>query len=108
MLALKSRATRAAFSCRLPYFFLPPLRDSVHPDSVSPPSAFLPPNFDSRKTVVLIAGQGLYPQLVAQSIRRAGVPLRLIAFDEETPPELLSTFPESERRTLLVGQLGKC
>lgn len=72
-----------------------------------PPSAFLPAHFDPRKPVALIAGQGLYPQLVAQSIRRAGVPLRLIAFDEETPPDLVASFPESDRRTLLVGQLGK-
>ncbi len=72
-----------------------------------PPSAFLPAHFDPRQPVALIAGQGRYPQLVAQSIRRAGVPLRLIAFDEETPPELVASFPESERRTLLVGQLGK-
>ena len=71
------------------------------------PSAFLPPNFDSRRPVVLIAGQGLYPQLVAQSIRHSGVPLKLIAFEEETPPELLAAFAESDRRVLLVGQLGK-
>jgi hypothetical protein len=72
-----------------------------------PLSAFLPPNFDPRKPVALIAGQGLYPQLVAAAIRRAGVPLKLIAFDEETPPDLVASFPESDRRTLLVGQLGK-
>lgn len=72
-----------------------------------PPSAFLPADFDPRRPVALIAGQGLYPQLVAAAVRRAGVPLRLIAFDEETPPELIASFPEAERRTLLVGQLGK-
>ncbi|MBI5768212.1 MAG: UDP-2,3-diacylglucosamine diphosphatase LpxI [Verrucomicrobia bacterium] len=72
-----------------------------------PPSAFLPKNFDPRRPVGLIAGQGLYPQLVARAVRAAGVPLRLVAFDEETPPELIATFPESERRILLVGQLGK-
>lgn len=72
-----------------------------------PSSSFLPANFDPRKPVALIAGQGLYPQLVARSIRQAGVPLRLIAFDEETPPDLVASFPESDRRTLLVGQLGK-
>ncbi len=70
-------------------------------------SAFLPPAFDPRKPVALISGQGLYPQLVAQAIRRAGVPLRLIAFEEETPAELVASFPEQERRTILVGQLGK-
>lgn len=71
------------------------------------PSAFLPANFDPRKPLALIAGQGLYPVLVAQSIRRAGVPLKLIAFDEETPPDLVASFPEADRHTLLVGQLGK-
>ena len=74
---------------------------------MSPPSAFLLKDFDPRRPVALIAGQGLYPQLVAQAVRRAGVPLKLIAFDEETPPDLIASFPESDRRTLLVGQLGK-
>ena len=72
-----------------------------------PFSAFLPAGFDPKRPLALIAGQGLYPVLVAQAARQAGVPLRLIAFDEETPPELIASFPESDRRTLLVGQLGK-
>ena len=71
------------------------------------PSAFLPATFDPRQPVALIAGQGIYPQLVAQAIRRAGIPLRLIAFEGETSPDLLATFPAEERRTLRVGQLGK-
>ncbi len=75
--------------------------------SVSLPSAFLPPDFTSTKPVVLIAGQGRYPMLVAEGVRRAGIPLRLIAFEEETPPALFDSFPESERRMILVGQLGK-
>ncbi|HEU5079900.1 MAG TPA: UDP-2,3-diacylglucosamine diphosphatase LpxI [Opitutaceae bacterium] len=70
-------------------------------------SSFLPPHYDASKPVALIAGQGLYPQLVAAAIRSAGIPLRLIAFEEETRPELVNTFPESERRIILVGQLGK-
>ena len=70
-------------------------------------SSFLPATFDPQKPVALIAGQGLYPVLVAEAIRRAGVPVRLIAFDEETRPELVDGFPEADRRTLLVGQLGK-
>ncbi len=68
---------------------------------------FLPAGFDPRKPIALIAGQGLYPVLVAQAIRDAGVPLKLIAFDEETRPDLVATFDEADRRTLLVGQLGK-
>jgi len=70
-------------------------------------SAFLPPDFDATKPVTLIAGQGLYPVLVAAAVRRAGVPLRLIAFEEETPPDLFASFAEADRRMLLVGQLGK-
>jgi DUF1009 family protein len=75
--------------------------------SLPPPSAFLPANFDPRRPVALIAGQGLYPSLVAAALRRHGVPLRLIAFAEETSPELVATVPEAERRTLQVGQLGR-
>jgi len=74
---------------------------------VLPPSAFLPAGYDPKRPVTLIAGQGIYPVLVAAAIRAAGIPLRLVAFDEETLPELIASFPEPERRTLLVGQLGK-
>jgi hypothetical protein len=70
-------------------------------------SAFLPSDFDPKKPIALIAGQGLYPVLVAQAIRRAGIPLRLIGFDEETRPDLVESFPKEERRVILVGQLGK-
>lgn len=70
-------------------------------------SAFLPADFDPRRPLALIAGQGIYPMLVAQAARRAGVPVRLIGFEEETRPELVALFPESERRILLVGQLGR-
>ena len=73
----------------------------------SAPSAFLPKGFDPARPVALIAGQGLYPVLVTQSLRAAGIPVRLIAFAEETSPDLVASFPESERVTLLVGQLGK-
>ncbi|MBL9202183.1 MAG: UDP-2,3-diacylglucosamine diphosphatase LpxI [Opitutaceae bacterium] len=69
-------------------------------------SAFLPANFDPRRPVALIAGQGLYPQLVAKAIRAAGIPLRLVAFEEETPPDLIATFAKNEFRLLKVGQLG--
>jgi DUF1009 family protein len=74
---------------------------------VSSLSAYLPAGFNAKRPLALIAGQGTYPQLVAAAVRRAGVPFRLIAFDEETPPELIASVPEDERRTLLVGQLGK-
>jgi DUF1009 family protein len=69
-------------------------------------SHFLPPGFDARRPLGLIAGQGLYPILVAQAARAAGVPVRLIGFEEETRPELVASFAESERRVIKVGQLG--
>ena len=70
-------------------------------------SRFLPTDFDASKPIALVAGQGLYPALVADAIRRAGAPLRLIAFRDETRAELFESVPEGERRMLLVGQLGK-
>jgi len=70
-------------------------------------SSFLPAGFDAKKPVALIAGQGLYPGLVANALRHAGLTVKLIAFDEETRPDLINRFPEADRRTLLVGQLGK-
>ena len=71
-----------------------------------PLSQFLPASFDPRRPVALIAGQGRYPALVAESIRATGVPLRLIAMDEETAPELQATFPEADRALIKVGQIG--
>ncbi|MCX6955438.1 MAG: UDP-2,3-diacylglucosamine diphosphatase LpxI [Verrucomicrobia bacterium] len=71
------------------------------------PSAFLPPTFDPRRPVVLIAGQGVYPMLIAAAVRAAGIPLKLVAFEEETRPDLYASFAEADRRMLLVGQLGK-
>jgi DUF1009 family protein len=69
-------------------------------------SQFVPADFDPRRPLVLIAGQGLYPKLVADAVRRAGIPLRLVAFEDETPPELFASFAPDERRQLKVGQLG--
>src|SRR4051812_31977311 len=71
------------------------------------PSAYLPPTFDARRPVALIAGRGLYPAITAAAIRAAGVPVRLIAMDDETSPELVASFPANERVSLNVGQIGK-
>jgi hypothetical protein len=73
---------------------------------VAQPSAFLPPDFDVRRPIALIAGQGVYPMLVAAAVRSAGIPLRLVAFEEETRPELVASFTPQDGRTLKVGQLG--
>ncbi len=69
-------------------------------------SSFLPAGFDPKRPVALIAGQGIYPQLVAAAVREAGLELRLIAFEEETPPELVASVPEAHREMLKVGQIG--
>ncbi|MFH1497522.1 MAG: UDP-2,3-diacylglucosamine diphosphatase LpxI [Verrucomicrobiota bacterium] len=69
-------------------------------------SPFLPAGFDPTRPVALIAGQGRYPALVVECARAAGVPVRLIALDEETSPELQAAFPENERVLIKVGQIG--
>ncbi len=55
----------------------------------------------------LIAGQGIYPLLVARAARASGIEVKLIGFEEETTPELLEFIPERDKRVFLVGQLGK-
>lgn len=70
------------------------------------PSKYLPASFDQRP-VGLIAGKGRYPILMAEKMRQAGVPLRLVAFHDETDPDLFESFAPSERRQIKVGQLGK-
>jgi UDP-2,3-diacylglucosamine hydrolase len=73
---------------------------------VASPSAFLPASFDRGRPIALIAGQGVYPMLVAAAVRAAGVPLKLVAFEEETRPELVASFTPSDHRMLKVGQVG--
>ena len=70
-------------------------------------SCFLPDDFDSSKSLALIAGQGIYPQLLAERARKAGISLRLIELGGETSLELVKSFPTSERSAVKVGQVGK-
>jgi DUF1009 family protein len=71
------------------------------------PSAYLPPHFDPKRPVALIAGRGSYPVITAAAIRAAGVPVRLIAMDDETEAGLIASFPANERVSINVGQIGK-
>ena len=57
-----------------------------------------------RRLALLLLPLGV---LVAAAARAAGVSLKLVAFDEETRPDLVDSFAPADRRTLLVGQLGK-
>ena len=57
--------------------------------------------------MAVIAGQRDYPVLSVQAIRAAGVPVRLVALQGETQPELVDSFPEAERAVIKVGQIGR-
>ncbi len=70
-------------------------------------SRFLPDHFDSSRTLTIIAGQGLYPELLAKRARLEGIRTRLIELKGETSKELVESFTKSERTTLKVGQVGK-
>ena len=70
-------------------------------------SKFLPDGFDSGAAVAILAGKGRYPSVLRQKLRDAGIRHVLMAFEDETSPELWESFPESERYCANVGQLGK-
>ncbi|MBC2604453.1 LpxI family protein [Pelagicoccus albus] len=69
-------------------------------------SQFLPPDFDKSAPVVLIAGRGEYPKLVAEKALAAGVNLRLMAFEGEAAQETIDLFPENHRVVINVGKIG--
>lgn len=71
------------------------------------PSRFLPPDFDKKAPIALIAGQGKYPELVAERIQATGQPLFLFAVGQETSDELIQRFPYGQVATLKVGQLNR-
>lgn len=70
-------------------------------------SRFLPDNFDTSRPLVLIAGQGNYPILLAERARRRGITLRLVVLGGETSTELVESFRVDERTHIKVGQIGK-
>ena len=70
-------------------------------------SRFLPDNFDASKSLALIAGKGIYPILLAERARSAGIAVRLIELGGETSEKLINTFPDHERSAVKVGQVGK-
>jgi len=65
-----------------------------------------PANVDTPKTLAIIAGNGVYPQAMAQAARAAGVArLAAAAFENETNPALAPLVDEIE--WMRVGQLGR-
>ena len=69
-------------------------------------SSFLPDGF-TPQPIGLIAGKGLYPILMAERIRAAGIPLRMISFKGETEAALIESVPHEAHTQIKVGQLGK-
>ena len=72
----------------------------------APLSQSLPDTFDQRP-IGLIAGKGRYPVLMAERIRAAGLPLRVVSFDGETEQALIDSIPKDAHLQIKVGQLGK-
>lgn len=70
-------------------------------------SSFLPTEFDSSKSVAIIAGQGVYPILVYERLKELKIPAKLVAFEGETSLDLLKMVPKIDQETVKVGQLGR-
>lgn len=69
-------------------------------------SKFLPDDYRG-DAIALIAGKGRYPALLAEEIRKHGIPLKLIAIKNETDASLIAEFSEDDRRLILLGQLSQ-
>lgn len=70
-------------------------------------SKFLPADFDSQATLALLAGKGDYPFMLREKLISAGINHVLMAFEDETAPELWNAYPDSKRYIANVGQLGR-
>ena len=70
-------------------------------------SKFLPDNFDENARLAILAGKGQYPEILHSRLKSAGIDHVLMAFEDETSPELWSDFDGSKRYIMNVGQLGK-
>ncbi|MFV0415574.1 MAG: DUF1009 domain-containing protein, partial [Chthoniobacterales bacterium] len=57
--------------------------------------------------LILIAGSGIYPRLIIEGARAAGVPrIEIVAFENETSPDLAALADAAH--WMRVGQLGRC
>ncbi len=70
-------------------------------------SVFLPEDFDKTAKIAVLAGKGVYPEILVEKLREAGIEICLIAFEGETSPELIAKFDKRDVETINVGQLGK-
>ena len=70
-------------------------------------SKFLPGDFDESAKLAILAGKGQYPEILHRRLKSAGIEHILMAFEDETSPELWNDFDASKRYIMNVGQLGK-
>ncbi len=70
-------------------------------------SQFIPQDFDTTAKIAILAGKGVYPQLVIEQLEKLQIKTILIAFEDETSPELVARFSAEDVETVNVGQLGK-
>ncbi len=69
-------------------------------------SKFLPDNYDKSAKIAILAGKGEYPSELKDRLDALNIPNALMAFEDETSPELWDRFPKNERAIMNVGQLG--
>ena len=70
-------------------------------------SKFLTQEFDKTNKIAVLAGKGVYPQLLIDRLRELEIPVCLMAFEDETAQELIAQFSPNDVETINVGQLGK-
>jgi DUF1009 family protein len=69
-------------------------------------SRFLPQDFREDARVVLLAGQGRYPELLLERFRRHDLDYHLVAFENEASANCWDSTPLERRTRVNVGKIG--
>lgn len=70
-------------------------------------SQFLPEDFNPQDKLAVLAGKGVYPQILVEKLRKLKIPTCLMALEGETAPELIESFDKSDVEIFNIGQLGR-
>lgn len=70
-------------------------------------SQFLPEDFNPQDKLAVLAGKGVYPQILVEKLRKLNIPTCLMALEGETAPELIESFDKSDVEIFNIGQLGR-
>lgn len=70
-------------------------------------SQFLPEDFNPQDKLAVLAGKGVYPQILVEKLRELKIPTCLMALEGETAPELIESFDKSDVEIFNIGQLGR-